>query len=206
MALSYAWNEYEWNDYLHKTRMSLCKIDHINVLISPIVDIKRESPEEVKKYCRDVTVESDNTEWFGCLIRDPSYSNEKKKLLGQNIENLYASRITNVIGVNTTINTKPPRNSFLGELRIKVEYKNRKNPDGTISYSVLQTAELQEPALSRTGREGFMYLDFWGDSESHLLGIENADMTALNLVTNVVSQMENTFREARKYCKENNLF
>lgn len=191
------------SDYQHKTRMSLCNMDHIQIIIFPPLDIKRESIEENEKYCRGVKLESDNVEYVRCFIlKEPSYSKEIKEHLGKNIKYLYASLIADLVGVKTTDN--PPSNSFLGLLNIKVEYRNGTRSDGSIWYTVNQYAELQEQALSRSGREGYMSLERWSDVDG-ADGIANADMVALNLVTKVVNKMRKTFQEAREYCTKYNL-
>lgn len=198
--LSHASNDYSEN--LHKKRMSLCKIDHIKIN-HYYMNIKRKSIEEYEKYCRGVKLESDNVEYVKCLRKEPSYSKERKKNLSQIIKNLYASRITDVIGVNTT--DKPSIDGFLGELLIEVDYSSGIRSDGSIYYVVNHAATLKEQAVSRSGREGFMDLVQWFEISSGD-GIENADMAALNLVTKVVDKMEKTFQEAREYCSKHNLF
>lgn len=202
--LSYASNNY--SEYLHKERMSLCKINHIDIFHFHFIHMKRKSIEEYEKYCRGVTPESDKVEAARCFIsKEPSYSNEKKKNLSEIIQKLYVSRITDVIGVNTTTTNKPPADSFLGQLLIEVDYSSGIRSDGSIFYLVTHTATLKEQALSRSGREGFMDLKSWTEIDG-ADGIANADIMALNLVTKVVNNMKKTFQEAREYCTQHNVF
>jgi hypothetical protein len=204
------------DEWKHMRYMSLCNIDHIQIapfqriytagLSIPstmsVSSMHRESPEEYYKYCKDSMIKSD-VDAYRCFIKEPSYSRDKKEELSKNIKYLYASHISEEIGINTEGN--PAENSFSGRLIINVHSAGYPQQDGKISYGVMHTISLEEQAISRYGRKDFMPLEWWLESDD-VIGIENADMTTLRLVASVVNKMKETFREAREYCTKYNLF
>ncbi len=191
---SYASND--WNnqrkkdeDNWRKGRMSLCSINHIQ--LRPWVFLTRDSEEEERVGLKYV-------------LENMELKRKKEKEMEQNILDLYSTRIKNKLGINTS--KIAPDDSFPGMLDISVSIRGAKSPEGDYRYSIAHDIRLYEKGLSHYGREGSLLLTSWLKGEYAILGIAQADMEAINLVSKMVNEMDETFKSAKEYCIENNLF
>lgn len=188
------------DDWNIKKMMSLCSINHIQINPWLIIRI-RDNSEERAPFCP----ECNSDDLADLILGDMKRRSEKKRELEQNILNLYASHIKNTIGINTT-NTEQ-ENSFPASLNIRIVINDTgsKNPrNGKRLYHIMHEVSLFEEGQSRFGRKDRLQLDTWvkGGSADALAG---ADMEAINLVTQVVNEMNETFKKAKFYCVNNNL-
>lgn len=190
---SYASND--WNDQRkkdednwRKKRMSLCSINHIQLRH---VFVTRDSDEELGR-------------GLIAAIEYTEIQQKKRNEMSQNILDLYSLRIENKLGINTS--KIAHEDSFPGMLDISVTIRGSKSPSGDYFYTVTHDVELNEKGLSRYGREGSLLLMSWSKSGNIMLGIAQADMEAINLVPKIVNEMDETFKRAKEYCIENNLF
>lgn len=185
----------DWNDQRKKDEdnwrkraMSLCSINHIQLRF---FSLTRDSVEEERiglKY----------------VLENMELKRKKEKEMEQNILDLYSTRIKNKLGINTS--KIAPDDSFPGMLDISVRIRGAKSPEGDYYYySIAHDIRLYEKGLSHYGREGSLLLDSWLKSESAILGLAQADMEAINLVSKMVNKMDETFKRAKEYCIKNNL-
>ena len=188
------------DDWNNKRMMSLCSINHIQIKPWLIIRIRDDS-EESAPFCPKC-----NSDDLADLIVGSMKKNaEKRREIEQNILNLYSSRIMNTIGINTS--KTEPENSFSASLHIRVDINDtgsRSPLDGKRFYGIMHEVSLFEEGQSRFGRKDLLRLDTWvkGGSADTLAG---ADMEAINLVTQIVNKMNETFKEAKVYCANNNL-
>lgn len=198
-VVSHSWAD-SWSDWKHMKNMTLCNIDNIQIS-HPMVERNRN--EERSKYCKNRMYSTIEKE-LDCVFEASDYSRKKVSEIAENIWYLYTSRIANQVGIKTEM--KAPKESFSGNLHIEVRiHTDAQTPEGERIYHATHKVRLEEKATNRYGRKDNMLLESWMAIDRGL-GIENADMAAISVISKIVNKMEETFREAREYCNKHNLF
>lgn len=196
LLIFHSLNVHASNNLRNKASMSLCSINHIDIPPAiGAVSLLRDNAEEESRYTKDVNG----------AISLWEYKIQKESEIRQNIRDLYASRIMNTIGISTA--DIAPNNSFSGTLSIEVNINDSgvKTSSGESRYVVSHDVTLYEDGLSRYGRVGELFLHSWSE-KGYAETLSRADIEAINLVSKVVRNIEETFKREKEYCTKNKLF